>query len=332
MTTEPVLELQDVSISYRGGSGWIPAVRDVSLKVPSNSIVGLVGESGCGKSTLAYGIMRLLRGNARIVHGKVLVNGQDVYHLSPSELRRFRWQQMSMVFQSAMSALNPVMTVEQQMADVFWSHRPEMTREQIQREILRLLELVRIHSKHLRSYPHELSGGMRQRIVIAIAIALNPSLVIMDEPTTALDVVVQRSILDQIREIQKERHFSILFISHDFSLVAELAAQVAVMYAGRIVEVADASTLRTTEGHHPYTQGLMRAIPRLQDDELTIEGIPGHPPNMERLPSGCAYHPRCPLVRPECRETEPRMHQTSAGMAECHLFKGVPTAGRGDTR
>ncbi len=315
-----VLELDNVSVAYESGAGAVNAVRGVSLKVEKDSIVGLVGESGCGKSTLAYAIMRLLKANAHVTQGSIRVNNQDVYALSAKELRKFRWNEMSMVFQSAMSALNPVMMVEDQIFDVFRSHRPNMSRSDVLKRAKELLSLVRIDHKHLKSYPHELSGGMKQRIVIAIAIALEPSLVIMDEPTTALDVVVQRSILDQIKEIQREKHFAILFISHDFSLVAELASRVAVMYAGRLVENSPAYGLRNSEGHHPYTQGLMRAIPKLTADEVTIDGIPGNPPDLITLPNGCAYHPRCPFVFELCETTKPERYRTGESELECHLF------------
>lgn len=315
----PVLELENVSVSYETIGGTATAVRNLSLTVEAGSIVGLVGESGCGKSTLASAIMRLLKQNARVTQGEIRVNGQDVYALSKRELRKFRWNEMAMVFQSAMSALNPVMTVEQQLLDVFKSHRSDLSRADIEKRIHKLFDMVRIDRKYLKRYPHELSGGMKQRIVIAIAISLEPSLVIMDEPTTALDVVVQRSILDQIREIQKEQQFAIVFISHDFSLVAELASRVAVMYAGRIVEMADAATLKQMENHHPYTQGLMRAIPKLTAKEVTVEGIPGHPPDLLDLPAGCAYHPRCPLAADICKSAQPHLRDVNGIAVECHM-------------
>ncbi len=320
MANQVVLDLDNVSVAYESANGSVLAVQDVNLQVEQNAIVGLVGESGCGKSTLSYAIMRLLKDNARVTGGTIRVNGQDVYGMSKKELKKFRWNEMSMVFQSAMSALNPVMTVEDQILDVFKSHRKEMSRADALKRARELLDLVRIDSKHLRSYPHELSGGMKQRIVIAIAIALEPSLVIMDEPTTALDVVVQRSILDQIKEIQREKNFAILFISHDFSLVAELASRVAVMYAGRIVENTVASELGHLQGHHPYTQGLIRAIPKLTAEEITIDGIPGNPPDLISLPTGCAYHPRCPLAMDICKTTMPSRYVEPHATIDCHLF------------
>ena len=316
----PVLELSHVSVAYRTAAGPVQAVNDVSLVVMPNEIVGLVGESGSGKSTMAYAIMRLLRGNAYVSGGSIRVLGRDVYAMGRQELRKFRWRHMSMVFQSAMSALNPVITVETQLVDTLRSHLPNMSVSEAKDRAANLLELVRIDPVNLKSYPHQLSGGMRQRVVIAIAIALEPELVIMDEPTTALDVVVQRSILDRLQEIQAEKRFSVLFISHDFSLVSELSSRMAIMYAGRIVEEAPASSLSSIEGHHPYTEGLLRAIPKLTADEITIKGIKGHPPDLVDLPVGCAFHPRCPRAYEPCRLFRPEIRATESGRVECHLF------------
>ncbi|MCY0869460.1 MAG: ABC transporter ATP-binding protein, partial [Firmicutes bacterium] len=246
----PILELEHVSVVYDSDHGPVYAVRDVTMCVGHDEIVGLIGESGSGKTTLAYAIMHLLRGNARLAQGSIRVCGEDVYRMSAAQLRAFRWERMSMVFQSAMNALNPVLTVEKQLIDTLLSHRQGLTRAEASARAAELLDWVRINKRHLRSFPHELSGGMRQRVVIAIAIALEPQLVIMDEPTTALDVVVQRSILDQIQEIQRRIHCSVLFVSHDVSLVSELASRVAIMYAGRIVELTSSADLTADGPHH----------------------------------------------------------------------------------
>lgn len=320
MSNKPVLEIKDLSVDYQTSNGFVQAVSDVNLTVNQEEFVGLVGESGSGKSTMAYAIMRLLKGDAYKTKGEIKVMGQDIYAMSRKELRAFRWQNMSMVFQSAMSALNPVMTVETQIVDTLLSHRKDMTKQQAIKRTHELLEVVRIDPKNLKSYPHELSGGMRQRIVIAIAIALNPGFVIMDEPTTALDVVVQRSILEQIKEIQKRERFAVLFVSHDFSLVTEMTKRVAIMYAGRIIEVTNSDTLKLGEKHHPYTEGLLRAIPHLNADEVSIEGIAGNPPNLSSLPSGCAFHPRCPVAVDACRVTRPIRTIHKLSEVECHLF------------
>lgn len=318
---QPVLELEDVCVNYESDNGSVQAVNHVSLKIYPDSIVGLVGESGSGKSTLANAIMHLLKGNAKLVSGSIKVMGQDIYKLKDHELRKFRWNRMSMVFQSAMNALNPVLNVETQMIDTLRSHRKGMSRSEARKRSRELLDLVSINSKYLKAYPHELSGGMKQRVIIAIAVALEPELVIMDEPTTALDVVVQRSILDKIRDLQKEKNFSILFISHDFSLVSEISSKVAIMYAGRLIETTQSETLNEEESHHPYTLGLMRAIPKLTGDEVSIEGIEGNPPNLVELPSGCAYHPRCPFAIEDCHKLRPNLHKVRKGEVECHLFE-----------
>ncbi|KUO95506.1 ABC transporter ATP-binding protein [Ferroacidibacillus organovorans] len=319
---KPVLEIEHLSVAYDSPRGPVQAVNNVSLTIDEEEIVGLVGESGSGKSTMAYAIMRLLKGAAYVTGGSIKINGRDVYGLSKRDLRAFRWAEMAMVFQSAMSALNPVMTVEQQIADTIRSHQKKTSSAEIRKRAEELLDLVRIDRKHLKSYPHQLSGGMKQRVVIAIAICLKPSLVIMDEPTTALDVVVQRSILDQIQEIQREVKFAILFISHDFSLVSELASRVAIMYAGRVVELTDSRRLRVMDDHHPYTEGLLRAIPRLTADEVMIEGIPGNPPNLVELPRGCAFHPRCAYATERCAVEEPLLQKTKQAEIACHLFQG----------
>lgn len=316
----PVLEIEDLSVVYASPDGFVRAVEDVNLVVHKHEIVGLVGESGSGKSTMSYAIMRLLKGDGIVAKGKIRVLGQDVYKLSPRDLRQFRWTKMAMVFQSAMSALNPVLSVETQIIDTLRAHQPRLSKRAAGERAKELMDLVRIDRKHLKSYPHELSGGMRQRIVIAIAIALNPALVIMDEPTTALDVVVQRTILDEIQRIQDQAGFAIMFVSHDFSMVAELADRVAIMYAGRLIEIAPSRLLTLEEQHHPYTEGLLKAIPELTPESVTIEGIPGHPPDLIHPPSGCAFHPRCPHVMDICTKVRPPAIEVAEQHIECHLF------------
>ncbi|MCL6625093.1 MAG: ABC transporter ATP-binding protein [Alicyclobacillus shizuokensis] len=320
---QPVLEVDDLCVTYPSEKGPVQAVSHVSFKLYPGEILGLVGESGSGKSTMAYAIMRLLRGGAAVTNGTIKVLGQDVYALDEEALRKFRWSKMSMVFQSAMNALNPVATIEEQILDTLRAHKPEMSRSQALERAVELFRLVRIDPARLKSYPHELSGGMRQRVVMAIAIALEPPFVIMDEPTTALDVVVQKSILDQIVEIQQKVGFSVLFISHDFSLVAELADRMAVMYAGRIVELTETSSLETLSGHHPYTEGLLKAIPQLTGDHVTLEGIPGSPPDLVTLPQGCAFHPRCPYAEGPCFEQRPKLVQVGHSEVECHFPEKV---------
>lgn len=326
---EPILQVKHVSVAYETESGPVTAVDNVSLALEPGEILGLVGESGSGKSTLAYAILRLLKNNAHLTGGAVLVGGRDLYALSPTGLRDTRWRELAMVFQAAMNALNPVLTIGVQLEDTIRAHDPHIPPGALRERVRELLSLVRLDPRVLRLFPHQLSGGMRQRVVIAIALALEPQVVVMDEPTTALDVLVQRSILKQVLEIQRRIGFAMLFISHDFSLVASIAQRVAVMYAGRVVEILPAQAIQQQEAnHHPYTLGLMRAAPHLSVEDVRLEGIPGDPPDLRKLPSGCAFHPRCPNVMPVCRTTRPELVGHGSGQVACHLFRAESGVGR----
>jgi peptide/nickel transport system ATP-binding protein len=303
----PVVALENLVVDYVSRTRTTRAVDGVSLSIGPGEIVGLAGESGCGKSTLGNAIMQVLRPPAQITGGRVLFNGTDVVGLKREELRKFRWRNVSMVFQSAMNALNPVMRVGDQFVDMMRAHERVSKSEALSRAG-ELLELVGIDRRRLRAYPHELSGGMRQRVVIGMALALRPELVIMDEPTTALDVVVQREILQQVRELQSEIGFAVLFITHDLSLLLELANRVAIMYAGEIVEEAPAARLRD-EPRHPYTIGLLSSFPPLHGPIERLTGIPGAPPDLSAPPSGCRFHPRCP----HCSAAEPALYSRQVG-------------------
>ncbi len=317
-TTMPLLDIRGLCVEYLTAKGPVRAAEDVWLSIAPGEIVGLAGESGCGKSTIAHSIMRLLRPPAVITDGHVLVDGDDVLDMDEEELARFRWRKVALVFQSAMNALNPVMKLGDQIADVIIHHlgtSPTAARARA----AELLELVGIDVKRLDAYPHELSGGMRQRAVIAIALALNPPLLLMDEPTTALDVVVQREILQQIERLKQQLGFAILFITHDLSLLVEFADRIAIMYAGRIVEQAPAREL-FERAQHPYTEGLMRSFPPLTGPKQRLSGIPGAPPNLACPPPGCRFHPRCPLATPQCAEIEPYLHQVGVShLVACRL-------------
>lgn len=265
-------------------------------------------------------IMRLLGPGAYVTGGRIRIADRDIYRMGREELRQFRWTHVSMVFQSAMNVLNPVRTIGEQMVDTFRAHDPRMSKREAMERSAELLRIVRIDPARLGSFPHELSGGMRQRVVIAIAIAFKPKLVIMDEPTTALDVVVQRSILEQVMELQEQFGFSILFISHDITLVNRISNRVGVMYAGRLVEMSD-SQLATEEPplYHPYAMGLHRAIPTLDAGDDEISGIPGSPPVPLSMPPGCAFHPRCPYVRDACASIKPDLTRHGDYQIACHL-------------
>jgi oligopeptide/dipeptide ABC transporter ATP-binding protein len=306
--TEPVFEVKDFSVVYRTPSGDVRAATSVNLDLYASEVVGLVGESGSGKSTLAYGACRLLRAPAVITGGSVTYRGRrtaepmDIMQLGPAELRRLRWREIAIVFQSAMNALNPVLNVRDQILDVIHAHL-RVSRDEAREKAGSLLDLVGIPQSRLRSYPHELSGGMRQRVMIAMALATDPEIVIMDEPTTALDVVVQRDILAQIVELKERLGFSILFITHDLSLLLELADRIAVMYAGQLLEVGTARQLQHGPAH-PYTRGLLSSFPSLRGARRELAGIPGSPPDLHDPPPGCPFLPRCGYGTPACTKID----------------------------
>jgi peptide/nickel transport system ATP-binding protein len=294
---ETLVELRDLTVEYGVGERSIRAVDGIQLAIHAGEIVGLAGESGCGKSTVANAIMQILRPPARIAGGSILFRGDDLVQKSREELRRYRWRNVAMVFQSAMNSLNPVMRVGDQFIDMMHAHQHVSGGAALARAE-ELLEVVGIDRRRVRSYPHELSGGMRQRVIIAMALALNPELLIMDEPTTALDVVVQREILQQVQDLKQDFGFAILFITHDLSLLLEFADRIAIMYAGEIVESAPSDRLRMNP-LHPYTRGLMESFPPLTGPLRRLVGIPGSPPDLADPPAGCRFHPRCPLCVPE---------------------------------
>lgn len=320
MSAHAVLSVRDLAVDYFTDQGRVRAVDGISFDVAPGEIFGLAGESGSGKSTAAKAILRILEAPAVITGGNVLCQGRDVLEMDERELQRMRWRRAALVFQSAMNVLNPVMTVGEQLCDVLIAHRP-IGQPLASERAAELLQLVGIDARHLRSYPHQLSGGMRQRVVIAMALALDPPLLIMDEPTTALDVVVQREILGQLAELQARRQFSILFITHDVSLMIEFSSRIGVMYAGRLVEVAPAGTIATSP-QHPYTRGLLRSFPSLRGPRRNLTGIAGTPPDMRRPPSGCPFHPRCPDALGLCRSEVPELRALRRShIAACHVLQ-----------
>jgi len=357
MVTSTLLEVKDLNVDYLASNGTVHAVIDVSFSLQRGEILGLAGESGSGKSTLAYAITRLLRPPAMITGGEILYNpgtsrdeketsnvtltrlskrgnqehkkneveeqSMDLLQLSQAQLRDIRWDELAIVFQSAMNALNPVMTVGAQIMDVLRTHRPHMGPDSRKQRAIELLQLVGIAPDRLRSYPHELSGGMRQRAIIAIALALSPEILIMDEPTTALDVVVQREILTEIMRLREKLGFSVIFITHDLSLLLELADNIAIMYAGRIVEKASRRDLYL-HPYHPYSYGLLNSFPSMHGPRRKMSGIPGSPPDLRAAPPGCAFHPRCPLAFDTCRTVLPALRslrgEDSEQLVACHLY------------
>ncbi|WP_194926962.1 ABC transporter ATP-binding protein [Catenulispora pinisilvae] len=310
----PVLEVRGLCVDYGLGAEAVRAVTDADLVLRRGEVLGIAGESGSGKSTLAYALTRLLRapgvitGGDVVFHSRSAETGQvtevDLLAADAHQLRRYRWSEIAVVFQSAMHALNPVARVENQLTDVLRVHRPEMSAEQRRARAVEMLRMVGINADRLRSYPHELSGGMRQRVMIAMALILQPQIVIMDEPTTALDVVTQREILEELMALRDKLGFAVIFITHDLSLLIELADSIAIMYAGRIVERARAAELFHAP-RHPYSLGLLSSFPSLHGERVRMEGIPGSPPSLAAMPDGCKFHPRCPYAMDRCRTQEP---------------------------
>jgi peptide/nickel transport system ATP-binding protein len=326
---EKLVELRGLTVDYGVGERYVRAVDGIDLTIHTGEVVGLAGESGCGKTTVANAVMQILRPPAYIAGGSILFGGEDLVGRKREQLRRYRWQNVSMVFQSAMNALNPVMRVGDQFVDMMRAHQRVSKRIALARAG-ELLEVVGIDSRRVRAYPHELSGGMRQRVIIAMALALGPELLIMDEPTTALDVVVQREILQQVQDLKRDLGFAVLFITHDLSLLVEFADRIAIMYAGEIVESAPSAQLHANP-QHPYTQGLMESFPPLTGPLQRLVGIPGSPPDLADPPTGCRFHPRCPLCVPDGpayrRQTTERPQLRVVGpehFAACHLVEGAP--------
>jgi peptide/nickel transport system ATP-binding protein len=320
-----LLDIRDLYVEYETARGPVRAVDGVSFSIAPGEVFGLAGESGSGKSTIAHAIMRLLHPPAIITGGNIFFNGQDVLEMDQAQLEAFRWSSVSMVFQSAMNSLNPVMRISDQVTDVLMRHN-KMGKRAARDRASDLFDVVGIDRLRLDSYPHELSGGMRQRAVIAIALALEPPLMIMDEPTTALDVVVQKEIMQQIDHLKEKMGFSILFITHDLSLMVEFSTRIAIMYAGEIVELAPARML-FDDPLHPYTQGLMNSFPSLTGPKRKLTGIPGAPPDMVSPPSGCRFHPRCDRCQPMHTRVVPKLVEVKPDhWVACHLYEADPDA------
>lgn len=319
-----LLRVQNLKVDYFTQDGSLRAVDDVSFELKRGEILGLVGESGSGKSTAAMAAMRILGPPALISGGHVFFEDRDVLQMSAEELRRWHWQDIAIVMQSALNALNPVLTMQEHFLDTIAAHRPELPKAMMLKRAAELLKMVDIDVRHLKSYPHELSGGMRQRVVIALALALDPPLLIMDEPTTALDVVVEREILNRVLQLQKEMGFAILFITHDLSLLLEFATRLGVLYAGQLVAIGPTEIFRQG-GVHPYTQGLLQAVPQLHGEREAFKSISGSPPSLKDPPSGCRFHPRCPLAEELCRNEQPELKQPKlkqsvpGHLVACHL-------------
>ena len=313
--SETILKVEDLKTSFMTSSGEVQAVRGVSFEVHKGEILGIVGESGSGKSVTSMSILRLLADTARIKNGKIEFEGTDLTKVSDKQMREIRGQKIAMVFQDPMSSLNPLIPVGKQVAEMIHVHHPEMKRDELQAATLELFREVRIPEaeKRLKSYPHEFSGGMRQRVMIAMALACRPKLLIADEPTTALDVTIQAQILKLMNELREKNGTAVLFITHDLGVINQMADNVAVMYCGQVVEYAPAATIfHKNEYSHPYTEGLMLSIPRLDTpSDERLEAIPGAVPHPLDLPKGCKFAPRCKYATERCLEEEPELIRVS---------------------
>ena len=315
----PLLVVEDLRTYFRLESGWVKAVDGVSFRLNSGEALGIAGESGCGKTTTALSLVRLLPSNARIRKGSsIKLFGIDLVPKTEDQLRRYRWREVSIVFQGAMNALNPVRRVGEQIAEPI-EIRLGASKEDARRRAGELLELVGIPRKRAAAYPHELSGGMRQRVMIAMALACNPSVVIGDEPTTALDVMVQAQILELLERLRAELGLSLILITHDLSVIAETCDRTLVMYAGKVAEEGPVKRIFTAP-RHPYTSKLLGSFPSIQADRRTLDTIPGLPPDLRDPPSGCRFHPRCPVAMAICKEVVPPEVLFPDGVrVACHL-------------
>ncbi|WP_242570193.1 ABC transporter ATP-binding protein [Streptomyces sp. NP-1717] len=332
---QAVLEVRDLTVEYATGSVPVRACVDVSFTLRRGEILGVAGESGSGKSTLITALTRLQRPPAVTTAGEILFHGRDgaapvdLVTLDSRRLRRYRWTALSIVLQSAMDALNPVMRIGAQFADVLRARDRSLSKREAWTRAAELLALVGISADRVRDYPHQLSGGMRQRSAIALALACGPELVVMDEPTTAVDVVMQRQILAQVLRLRKELGFAVIFVTHDLSLLLELADRIAIMYAGRVVEVGESAALYS-DPKHPYTKGLRDSFPPLRSPLRTLNGIPGTPPDLRRPPAGCPFHPRCARRTEGCDERLPALLPVGprpGHEAACLLNETGPGAG-----
>ena len=314
-----ILEVNDLCVDYASSSGTAKAVDRVSFELSEGEFLAVVGESGCGKSTLLFAIARLLSPPAEVSGGKVLFSGQNMVALSDKALRALRWRDLSVVMQSAMNALNPVSSIRAQFFDAMKAHGesdPKVARARSEE----VLTMVGIDPVHLASYAHQLSGGMRQRAMIAMALLFSPELILMDEPTSALDVVAQRSLMVQIKQLQAELGFAIIFVTHDMSLVSHFSDRVAVMYAGQVVETRPTRRL-FDDPLHPYTRGLLDSFPSVYGPKVVVEGIPGSPPDLTSLPEGCNFSPRCPKATALCSMAEPGLYEVDDALVRCVLYQ-----------
>jgi peptide/nickel transport system ATP-binding protein len=314
-----ILDIQNLVMYYQTMKGYVRAVDNVSFDVEKGEAMGLVGESGCGKTTIGMSILQLLPENAQVQGGKILFKNEDLLQYSKAEMRAVRWKGISMIFQAAMNALNPVYRIEDQIIEAIRTHE-KVPKDEARERVASLYKLVGLDPDRSRDYPHEYSGGMKQRAVIAMALACNPDIIIADEPTTALDVIVQDQIISEIKKLQQKLHMTMIYISHDISVIAESCERIAVMYAGILAEYANARDLFKNP-MHPYTQALMNSFPSIIGPKKRLIPVPGEPPNLLNPPPGCRFHPRCPLAMEICKKEVPSfIEYDNKHWAACHAL------------
>lgn len=315
--SETMLAVKDLTMHYKTSKGEVSAVNNVSFAVKKGQSLGLVGESGCGKTSIAFSLIRLLPNNAVIKNGAIILDEENIAAMDKKELLKVRWKGISMVFQAAMNALNPIFSVGDQIVEAIQVHDRNANVSQAREKVAELFDLVGLDPQLMDRYPHEFSGGMRQRAVIAMALACDPKLIIADEPTTALDVIVQDRILKQLKEIQERLGMSMIYISHDIAVIAEVSDRIGVMYAGRMAELADADDIFKNP-IHPYTHALMGAFPSIKGEKKELSTLPGEPPDLLNPPTGCRFHPRCPRATTHCQqETPPFIEHSPDHFAAC---------------
>jgi peptide/nickel transport system ATP-binding protein len=311
-TNDFLLKVENLTMHYTTRAGEVSAVDEVSFTIKKGEALGLVGESGSGKTSIATTLLRLLPENARILHGHIYLEGVDLTSLSEEAMRKVRWERISMVFQAAMNTLNPVYKVGDQIIEALEAHGLVQSNQEARSRVAELFHLVDLDPKMMDHYPHEYSGGMRQRAVIAMALACHPQLVIADEPTTALDVIVQDNLLREMTALQKRLGMSMIYISHDIAVIAEVSDRIGVMYAGRLIELGDAGQI-FTRPLHPYTYGLMSAFPSVAGPKRVLATLPGEPPDLIHPPQGCRFHPRCPNATERCTQEVPEFRDHGGG-------------------
>jgi peptide/nickel transport system ATP-binding protein len=315
----PILEIKHLCVHFPIYIGTVQAVDDVSLTLQPGEVMGLVGESGCGKSTLGFSIVRLLRPPGRIVRGSILYRGRDIVQMSPKEVLQLRGNKIAMIFQDPLTSLNPLFRIDEHFIETVKTHEKGVSKRQALQRAARVLEDLGISPDRLFEYPHQMSGGMRQRIMIGLGLILNPDLLIADEPTTALDVIVEAQFLDLLAELGRRYQLTIILITHNLGNVAQLADRITVMYGGRIAEVGTAGAI-FSEPLHPYTQGLLASIPNVKLDQPKLSTMPGSPPDLVSPPPGCVFHPRCPHALDVCRREKPTTVERNGHQVNCWLY------------